>query len=212
MIILGLTGSVAMGKSVAGRLFRRRGVPLFDSDAEVHALMAPGGAAVAAVGARFPGALVDQAIDRGRLGRIVYGDEKAMKELEDILHPLVRAAQRDFLQEAAASGAKIVVLDIPLLFESGSEAGCDAIAVVSAPAFLQHRRALRRPEMTARRLARIVARQTADSEKRRRADFIIPSGFGKAVAAAHIGRILKRLAAGTENIGPAKTRVTRKTP
>ena len=180
MIVLGLTGSVGMGKSRAACALRRLGAAVFDADAEVHKLMGPGGAAVGAVAEAFPDvALRDGAVDRGALGARVFGDDAATDRLEAILHPLVRAAMSAFLMAASARREKLAVLDVPLLFETGGDARCDAVAVVVAPAFLQAQRVLRRRGMTAARLEAIRARQMSDKEKLRRADFIIHTGLDR---------------------------------
>jgi dephospho-CoA kinase len=190
MFVLGLTGSIAMGKSTAAKVFRSLGVPVFDADAVVHCLLEPRGAAVGPVGEAFPDCRSDGAIDRHRLGRIVFGDSAALARLEAILHPLVREAERRFLADAAAARQPLVVLEIPLLFETGSERRVDAVAVVSAPAFLQRQRVLRRSGMTAERLAAIRTRQLPDTLKRRRADFVIPTGLDRRRAVAAIAAIV----------------------
>ena len=192
MVILGLTGGIAMGKSVAAASFRRLGVPVQDSDAEVHKLMAKGGGAVAAIEQAFPGVVKDGAVDRTALGAKVFGDPAALKRLEGILHPRVAEAREEFLREHARRGTRVVVLDIPLLFEVGADALCDAVVVVSAPAFLQAIRALRRPGMTPERLAAVRARQLPDAEKRRRADFVVPTGLGRAESLRRLRIILRR--------------------
>lgn len=180
MIVLGLTGSMGMGKSQAARALRRLGAVVFDADAEVHRLLGPGGAAVGAVAEAFPDAtLGDGGIDRGALGLRVFGDDAATDRLEAILHPLVRAAQNAFLMAASARRERLAVLDVPLLFETGGDAACDAVAVVTAPAFLQAQRVLRRRGMTAARLKAIRARQMPDREKLRRADFVIQTGLDR---------------------------------
>lgn len=178
MKILGLTGSIGMGKSTACRMLRRMHIPVHDADATVHALMARGGLAVAAVEAAFPGVVQDGAVDRAQLGRLVFGDAAALTRLEAILHPLVRRAERAFLQRQARLRTPLVVLDIPLLFETGGERRCHKVAVVSCPAFLQQQRVMKRPGMTRQRLGAILAKQMPDREKRRRADFVIPTGLG----------------------------------
>jgi dephospho-CoA kinase len=183
-----------MGKSEASKAFRRLGVPVFDADASVHALMAPGGRGHAAVLKMFPAAeAADGSIDRKRLGAAVFEKPDDLRRLEAILHPLVGEARQHFLRRARALGAALVVLDVPLLFETGGESRCDYVAVVSAPAFVQRRRALRRPGMTGKKLAGILAQQTPDAEKRRRADFVIPSGLGRNVSLRAIRRIRKML-------------------
>jgi dephospho-CoA kinase len=192
VIVLGLTGSIAMGKSRAADRFRVFGVPVFDSDAEVHALFAPGGGAVAAVAAAFPGSGGGAGgVDRGLLGRMVLDRPEALRRLEAIVHPLVRASQGRFLRRACRAGAGLVVLDIPLLFETGAERRVDAVALVWAGPMMQAQRALRRPGMTAAKLAQVRARQLPDQLKRKRADFVIPSGFDGGVLAAHVGRVIE---------------------
>ncbi len=193
MFILGLTGSVGMGKSTAGRMLQRLGCPLHDADAAVHRLMGPKGAAVAKIEQAFPGVVVDGAVDRGKLGARVFGDPAALRQLEAILHPMVRQATLAFLQQQARRRTALVVLDIPLLFETGGETLCDAVAVVSAPSFLQTLRVLSRPGMTAERLAKIRAQQMPDGEKRRRADFVIRTGLGKADSLRQLRRMLSAL-------------------
>jgi dephospho-CoA kinase len=193
MVVLGLTGSIAMGKSTAAQGFRALEVPVFDADAAVHRLLGPGGAAVASVAEAFPDCGRDGAIDRTKLGRLAFGDASALARLEALLHPLVRDAERRFLSQAAAARRPLVVLDIPLLFETGAERRVDAVAVVSAPAFLQRQRALRRAGMTGARLAAIRARQLADAEKRRRADFVIATGLERRRALAAIAAVVDAL-------------------
>jgi dephospho-CoA kinase len=174
-------------------MFARHGVPVCDSDAMVHALYEKGGAAVGPVEAAFPGVAVDGRIDRERLSRAVLGKADALKTLEAIVHPLVGMAQRDFLHDAAASGAPMVVLDIPLLFETGGEKRVDVTVVVSAPADLQRERVLARPGMTAEKLDAILLKQLADSEKRARADFVVDSAHGLAHAEAQVVAIIEKL-------------------
>lgn len=193
MLTIGLTGSIGMGKSTAAALLRRDGVPVHDADASVHRLLGRGGRAVAAVAAAFPESLVGGAIDRARLGKIVFGDAAALKRLEAILHPLARLDRDRFKAAQARRRAPLIVLDVPLLFETGADSGCDAVLVVSAPGFVQRARVLRRPGMTETRLATILARQTPDAEKRARADFVIPTGQGKRVTLRHLRRALYKL-------------------
>lgn len=176
MIIVGLTGSIGMGKSTVAKMFAEEGAPGFDSDAAVHALYAPGGAAVAPVEAAFPGVTKEGAIDREALSKRVVGNESAIKQLEAIVHPLVRAAQMQFLQYNRDAGTAVVVLDIPLLFEGGGAKYVDKTVVVSAPAEVQRARVLARPGMTAEKFEAILARQMPDAEKRARADFVIDTG------------------------------------
>ncbi len=179
MRVLGLTGSIGMGKSTAAAMLRRMGLPVHDADATVHRLFAKGGAAVPAIAAAFPGVVRDGAVDRAALGAKVFHDKAALRRLEGIVHPLVRAAEGAFLRRARRQGQPLVVLDIPLLFETGGERRCDAVAVVSAPAFLQAQRVLRRPGMTPERLAQVLRTQMPDRLKRKRADVVIPTGLGR---------------------------------
>lgn len=193
MIILGLTGAIGMGKSTAAKMFRRLGIPVHDADATVHKLFAQGGAAVAPLGQRFPTAIIDGAVDRGKLSELVMNDAVAFKDLERIVHPLVRRERDMFVRQNQAKGRKIVVLDVPLLFETGGEKTCDKVVVVSAPAFLQRIRVLARPGMTAEKFEAIVKKQMPDHEKRRRADFVVPTGLGFAYTFLCIRRILRQL-------------------
>ena len=191
MRILGLTGSIGMGKSVAGGVLRRLGVPVHDSDAAVHCAMGAGGAAVAEVGRAFPGVARNGVIDRRKLGDHVFADPEALRRLEAILHPLVRVSADRMLAAAARRRAPIVALDIPLLYETGAAGRCDAVAVVSAPAFLQAQRVLRRKGMTPARLAQILQHQVPDSEKRRRADFVVSTGLGRERSLRGLRRALR---------------------
>lgn len=179
MVILGLTGSIAMGKTTAAGLLRRLGVPVFEADREVHALLARGGTAVPMVAAEFPGLVTDGVVDRAALGQRVFTDAQALADLEAILHPLVRQSEQRFLRAAALRRVPLVVLDIPLLLETGGERAVDATLVVSAPAFIQESRVFGRPGMTPERLQAVLGRQMADVEKRRRADFVVPTGLGR---------------------------------
>ena len=196
MKILGLTGGVGMGKSTAAAMLRQMGVPVYDADAAVHRMMARGGIAVAAVGAAFPGVVRGGAVDRTVLGSRVFGDNAAMKRLEAIIHPLVRRDENRFLHQMRRRRARLVVMDVPLLFESGREKRYDATIVVAAPEFLRRARVLARPGMTPARLAAIMARQMPDSEKRRRADIVVPSGLGRAVTWRALRQAVERLGAG----------------
>lgn len=173
MIVLGLTGSIGMGKSTVAAMFAEEGAPSFNSDEAVHTLYAPGGAAVAPVEAAFPGVTREGGIDRTALSARVVGNPDAIQKLEAIVHPLVGAAQAEFLQTNRDAGTKAVVLDIPLLFESGKADAFDAIVVVSAPADVQRARVLARPGMTEEKFDALLARQMPDAEKRARADFVI---------------------------------------
>mgnify|MGYP002630767901 CR=1 FL=1 len=190
MIILGLTGSIGMGKTTAAGMLRYLGLPVYDSDAAVHRLLGQGGRAVAAIGKAFPGVVEDGAVNRKALGERVFGDPEALKNLEAIVHPLVREVQESFLKRAAARREKIVVLDVPLLFETDGDDVCDAVIVVSAPRFLQEARVLARGGMTRERLAAVLARQLSDSEKRHRADFVVPSGLGRALTLRRLKEIV----------------------
>jgi len=191
MIVVGLTGSAAMGKSATAKMFADEGVPVFDADAAVHALYA--GEAVAPVEAAFPGVSADGRIDRERLAQRVFNNPEALRKLEAIVHPLVRAAQDQFRADAKRSGASVAVLDIPLLFETGGEARVDAVVVVTAPADVQRTRLLERPGMTGEKIEGMLARQIPDSEKRRRADFIVDTSRGFDAARAEVREILRRL-------------------
>ncbi len=171
MIVLGLTGSIGMGKSTVAQMFRDEGVPVFDADAEVHRLQGPGGKVVAAIEARFPGTTGAGGVDRARLTAAVLGDDDAMKALERIVHPAVGVERAAFL--AAHADADLVVFDVPLLFETGGDRAVDAVVVVSANAEVQRARTLQRPGMSAEKFDAILARQTPDAEKRARADFVI---------------------------------------
>lgn len=194
MMVLGLTGSIAMGKSRAAAAFRTRGVPVFDADAAVHVLLAPRGAAVAAVAAAFPSCADDAGgIDRRALGAAVLGDPSALARLEALLHPLVRDAEHRFLGRARRERAPVVVLDIPLLLEGRTRRRVDRVAVVSANRVLQRQRALTRPGMTEGRLAAVLAKQMPDADKRRRADYVIPSGADRGLIIAAIDTILADL-------------------
>ncbi|MGO8799734.1 MAG: dephospho-CoA kinase [Roseiarcus sp.] len=171
MIVVGLTGSIAMGKSTVAAMFAAEGAPVFDSDSAVHALYRGSGAP--AVEAAFPGVVRQGAVDRDRLARLVIGDSAALARLEDIVHPMVAAARREFLSRAAAQGRRLVVVDIPLLFESGADRSVDVVVVVSASEAAQRARALAREDMTDERFQKLVVKQTPDREKRRRAHMII---------------------------------------
>jgi dephospho-CoA kinase len=193
MVILGLTGSIGMGKSTAARMFRVLGVPVYDSDAAVHRLLARGGAAVGPVEAIFPGVVDDGRVDRQRLAARVFGDPEALERLERILHPKVRWATLEFLKQQARARRPIVVLDIPLLFETGGEQLCDAVVVVSAPASVQVSRVLYRAGMTRERFEAIAAKQMSDKEKRRRADFVVWTGGSKRDTLRRISALLKTM-------------------
>lgn len=190
MIVLGLTGSIGMGKSETSRMFRRLGVPVFDADAAVHALTAKGGAAVAPIAAAFPGAVKNGAVDRAALGPQVLGDPTALKRLERIIHPLVGRSRSRFLARARTRRLRLVVLDIPLLYETRGHRRVDVTVVASAPYFLQTQRVMRRPGMTAQKLADTRARQVPDAAKRRQADYVVPTGLGRRFALDAVKRLI----------------------
>jgi dephospho-CoA kinase len=190
MVILGLTGCIGMGKTTAARAFTRLGVAVHDADRAVHSLMAPGGAALATVLAAFPGVAKDGAVDRQALGALVFDDVLKLQQLENILHPLVRQRKAAFLATAARRGDRLVVLDIPLLLETGGAANCDGIVVVSAPAAIQKQRVLARPGMTSQRFQSIMARQISDRDKRRMADFVVLTGLSRAHSLRQIANIV----------------------
>jgi dephospho-CoA kinase len=192
MFILGLTGSIGMGKTTTAQLFAEEGVPVHDSDAAVHRLYE--GEAVGAIEAAFPGTTANGQVDRQKLGAMVVGDVAALKRLEAIVHPLVRQSETRFLEQARARGEKIVLLDIPLLYETGGEQRVDAVVVVTAPADMQRRRVLTRPGMTPEKLDALLAKQMPDSEKRARADFIVDSGGGLEAAREQVRNILTEIA------------------
>jgi dephospho-CoA kinase len=192
MKVWGLTGGIGMGKSTATAVIRRRHVPVFDADATVHALQARGGRAVAPIGLAFPGCIRDGAVDREALRRAVLGQPAALRRLERIVHPLVRAAEGRFLAAARRRGRPLAVLDIPLLFETGGERRCDAVLVVSAPASEQRRRVLARPGMTPERLRAILARQTPDPLRRARADHLVRTGLSRHNTRRQILALLER--------------------
>jgi dephospho-CoA kinase len=194
LIVLGLTGSIGMGKSTAAAMLRRLGVPLFDADLVVHCLLAPAGAAVPAVSAAFPGVETEAGgIDRALLGQRVFTNPAALRRLEEILHPMVAAEEKRFLARSRARRVALVVLDIPLLFETGAERRCDYVLVVSVPALVQRQRVMRRPGMTEIRLAAILRKQVPDHRKRQRADFVVPTGAGRGVTLRRLKAIVRLL-------------------
>jgi dephospho-CoA kinase len=190
--VICLTGSLAMGKSTAAKFFAECGVPVHDSDAVVHALYQ--GEAASLIEAAFPGSTSGGKVDRGKLAAIVVNDPAALTRLEGIIHPLVTASRDKFLAQAQANGAAVVVVDIPLLFETEAQSRCDAVVVVSAPAADQRRRALDRPGMTEEKFAALLAKQLPDGEKRRRADFVVDSSQGFDHTRAQIRDILRNVA------------------
>ncbi len=192
MIVLGLTGSIGMGKSTTASLFAEAGVPVYDADAAVHRLYE--GEAVAAIEAAFPGTTVDGKVDRNRLSARVVHDSAAMKKLEEIVHPMLGASRQRFLQDAKQSGAPVAVVDVPLLFETGGEKRVDAVVVVTTSPELQRERILARPNMTEEKLAAILARQMPDAEKRKRAHFVVDTSHGLDPVRSRIRDILAEAA------------------
>lgn len=195
MIVLGLTGSIGMGKSTLARQFAQAGAKVIAADALVHALLSKDGAAVGPVAALIPQALEHGAINREVVGRCVFNNTPLLQQLESILHPLVRRAELGFIARQERLGAKLAVLDIPLLFETGGEELCDATVVATAPRFLQQQRVLARPGMTEEKFASILARQLPDAQKRARADFVVHTGLGRAYSRRQINAIIKELRA-----------------
>jgi dephospho-CoA kinase len=193
MVIVGLTGSIGMGKSTAARMLRQMGVPVYDADAAVHELQKPGGAALPPIEAAFPGVVKNGVLDRQALGARVFGNKDALRKLESIVHPLVGQKQRAFLKRASQRGVPLVVLDIPLLFEGRGERRVDAVMVVTAPGFLQRRRVLARPGMTEEKFAGILRQQVADKTKRAKATVVIPTGLGLAPTRLALQRAVDRL-------------------
>ena len=192
MFILGLTGSIGMGKSTTAKMFVEAGVPVYDADAAVHRLYE--GEATPAIETAFPGTTANGKVDRDKLAKSVLGDAAAIKRLESIVHPLVHGARERFLAEAERDGAPVVVLDIPLLFETKGDARCDAVVVVSAPADMQRQRAFERPGMSDQKLNAIMANQVPDEDKRRRADFVVDTSQGYEAARAQVRDILRAVA------------------
>ena len=190
MIHIGMTGSIGMGKSTTAQMFREAGVPVYDADAAVADLYVRGGAAVEPLEAAFPGVTRDGAVDREALRLRVLGDDAAMTRLNAVVHPLLGRDRLAFHAQAEATGADILVFDIPLLFETGGERNMDAVVVVTAPAAVQRARVLAREGMTPERLDAILARQTPDAQKRERADFVIDTGQGLEAARAEVARVL----------------------
>jgi dephospho-CoA kinase len=193
MKVIGLTGSIGMGKSTTAAMFREAGVPVYDADAAVHDLYDDGGAAVGPVGEAFPGVVKDGRVDREALRQAVLGRPDDLKRLNAIVHPLVGRDRIGFFEAAEAAGADMVVLDIPLLFETGGHANVDAVVVVSAPPEMQRERVLARPGMTPERLDAILAQQMADAEKRARAHYIVDTGRGLEAAREQVAAILEDL-------------------
>jgi len=190
MLILGLTGSIGMGKSTTAAMFRDLGVPVYDADAAVHAAYAKGGACVEPLRAAFPGVVKDDAVDREALRRAVLGRPDEIKRLNSIVHPIVRALQKAFRDAARTAGADLVVLDVPLLFETGGDTRVDAVAVVTAPAEMQRERVLSREGMSVERMEALLAQQTPDAEKRAQADFVIDTSLGLEPARRQVAEIV----------------------
>jgi dephospho-CoA kinase len=203
MIVVGLTGSIAMGKSETLKMFAELGIPVFDADAEVHALYEPGGGAAQAVEQAFPGVTQNGRVDRAELLHRIAMNPESLATLEAIVHPLVRARQDRFVEACKSRGEELVVLDIPLLFETKGEGRVDRIVVVSASATEQKRRALERPSMTEEKLAAILARQMPDAEKRKRADFVVETGEGLDRTRAQVWAIVSAL---REEVADARSR------
>ena len=195
MKTIGLTGGIGMGKSTAAAAFRRARIPVFDADAAVHALQARGGRAVRAIARAFPGTVRDGAVDRAALRQAVLFDDAALKQLERILHPMVRQEERAFLARARRAGHRLAVLDIPLLLETGGDSRVDQVVVVSAPAAVQRHRVRLRRKMTAAQTEAVIARQMPDGEKRRRADVVIQTGLSRNHASRQLRRLILRLVA-----------------
>jgi dephospho-CoA kinase len=188
MIVLGLTGSIGMGKSTVATFFAESGVPVYDADAAVHRLYT--GDAAPLIEAAFPGTAADGTVDRARLAERVVGNAAALRRLEAIIHPLVRREEEAFIAQAEADGAAVAVIDIPLLFETGGDTRCDAVVVVSAPAETQRARVLGRPGMTEEKFAALLAKQMPDAEKRRRADFVVDTSRDFDATRAQVRAIL----------------------
>jgi dephospho-CoA kinase len=193
MKVIGLTGGIGMGKSTAATLFRRARIPVFDADAAVRRLQAPGGRALRQIARAFPGTVRDGVLDRALLRNAVLGDRGALSRLEAILHPMVRAEERAFLARARRAGRRLAVLDIPLLFETGGNRRVDLVVVVSAPRPIQEHRVRLRRSMSPTDVATVIARQMPDAEKRRRADVVIRTGLSRAHAARTLHRLIHRL-------------------
>jgi dephospho-CoA kinase len=191
--IIGLTGSIGMGKSTAGQILKRLKVPVHDSDSAVHRAFAQGGPAVAEIDGLFPGVVENGTVNRQALGKIVFNDDAAIKELEGILHPLVRQDRNRFLAHWRRQRHFAVAMDVPLLFETGTDAECDLTIVVTAPAFIQQRRVLQRPGMSPERFAAVKSRQMPDADKRRRADFVVSTNLGRRLTFKLLTRIVLML-------------------
>ena len=194
-LLIGLTGSIGMGKSETAKLFAKLGIPVYDSDAAVHRLYEPGGAAVEKIAEAFPGSVSNGRVDRAALSKLLAGDEAGFKKLEAIVHPLVAEENRKFMEQAVHDGADMVVQDIPLLFETGGHTRMDAVVVVSAPRELQRKRVLERPGMTPGKLDQILSRQMPDEEKRAQAHFVVETDKGLEHAFEQVKSIVAALKA-----------------
>jgi len=206
MIVVGLTGSIGMGKSTAAEMLMQMGVPVHDSDKIAREAAADGGAAIPEILKQFPDAFVDGKLDRGLLGQIIFKDDAKRVALESIIHPMVRQSQQDFMRAEAAKGHKIVVLDIPLLYETGAETRVDKVIVVSAPFFVQKKRVMARPGMTESKFKGILASQVPDEEKRARADFVVLTGLGKVYTERALKKVIGSLLNGQSNNFPPYAR------
>ncbi len=195
MKIIGLTGSIGMGKSTTAAMFREAGIPVYDADAAVHAAYAVGGVAVGPVGEAFPGTVSDGRVDREALRQQVLGNSDAMARLNSIVHPLIGKSRADAFAAATASGADMIILDVPLIYETGGDKNMDAVIVVSAPPEMQRERVLAREGMTPERLDAILAQQLPDAEKRKRADYVIDTGKGLEAARAQVTEVIRTLRA-----------------
>lgn len=193
MKIVGLTGSIGMGKSETARMFREEGIPVFDADAEVHRLQALGGAALPRIEEAFPGSVKEGVLDRQALGEKIFSDPAAKKQLEAIMHPMVGQKRAEFFEKAGANNEPFVVVDVPLLFETGGNKGCDYVITVSAPADVQRARVLARPGMTVEKFEHILGLQTPDADKRAGSDYIIESDKGFAAAHEQVRAIIQNL-------------------
>lgn len=196
MKIIGLTGSIGMGKSTTAAMFRDAGIPVYDADAAVHRAYDVGGIAVGPVGAAFPGVVRDGRVDREALRQAVLGKPEELRKLNGIVHPLIGRERADVFEKARADGADMIIMDVPLIYETGGEKGMDAVIVVSAPAEMQRERVLAREGMTPERLDAILAQQVPDAEKRRRADYVVDTGRGLEAAREQVTAIIAKLRAG----------------
>tara|TARA_A100001037_G_C15136397_1_gene631402 strand:- start:2032 stop:2637 length:606 start_codon:yes stop_codon:yes gene_type:complete len=192
-VIIGLTGSIGMGKTTASNMFHRLGLPICDSDLLVHGMLAKGGTAVLPVAAEFDGVVRDGAVDRAALGQKVFSDKVALKRLEQIIHPLVRLKQVEFIKMCRRQNRVAGILDVPLLYEVKTDQICDFTVVVSAPKFIQKQRVMARPGMTANRFEETLDRQMPDIEKQKRADFVVPTGLNKRHTLNHLCKIIRTL-------------------